>query len=246
MKVVIIAGGRGTRIRSVTEEIPKSMIPVNGKPVLEYQLELAKRYGFIDFLFLTGYLGSKIKEYFEFGAKWGVSIEYYQEKEARGTAGAFVEVAHKLSSDFWVFYGDTIMNFDMQEMLFFHQAHKSQATLFLHSNDHPEDSDLVGVDENFRISGFYSKPHKDGSYGNLVNAALYILSPVILQYIEKNKKSDFCKDIFPKALVSGLDMYGFISAGYIKDMGTPDRYEEVCKDVLAEKVMSLNNKKPGR
>jgi D,D-heptose 1,7-bisphosphate phosphatase len=242
MKVVIIAGGKGTRIRSIAEEIPKAMIPINGKPVLEYQVELAKRYGFIDFLFLTGHLGSKIEEYFESGAKWDVSIEYYQEKEPLGTAGAFVEVADKLSSDFWVFYGDTIMDIDMKRMLSFHQSLQSQATLFLHPNNHPEDSDLVDIDANCCISGFYPKPHENKSYRNLVNAALYILSPIMLQYIEKYKKSDFGKDVFPKALADGADMHGFVSAEYIKDMGTPERYELVYKDVVSGKVKQLNHK----
>jgi D,D-heptose 1,7-bisphosphate phosphatase len=242
MKVVIIAGGKGTRIKDIAEEIPKAMIPVNGKPVLEYQVELAKRYGFTDFLFLTGHLGSKIEEYFGSGEKWDVSIVYYQEQFPLGTAGAFAEVADTLSSDFWVFYGDTIMDFDMQRMLSFHQSNQSQATLFLHPNDHPEDSDLVDIDADFCISHFYPKPRENKSYRNLVNAALYILSPSVLQYIEKNKKSDFGKDILPKALAAGANLYGFVSAEYIKDMGTPERYELVCKDVVSGKVARFNHK----
>jgi NDP-sugar pyrophosphorylase family protein len=240
MKVVVVAGGKGTRIRSVTEEIPKAMIPVNGKPVLEHQLEMAKRYGYNDFLFLTGHLGSKIEEYFGTGEKWDVFIEYYQEKSPLGTAGAFAEVADKLSSDFWVFYGDTIMNFDMERMLSFHKIHRSQATLFLHPNDHPEDSDLVEISEDCRVSGFFPKPHENKSYLNLTNAALYILSPEMLQYITKNQRSDFGKDVFPNAFAAGMNMYGFVSAEYIKDMGTPERYELVCMDAMSGKVTRFN------
>jgi D,D-heptose 1,7-bisphosphate phosphatase len=241
VKVVITAGGKGTRIRSIAEEIPKAMIPINGKPILEYQIELAKRHGFTDFLFLTGHLGHKIKEYFGNGSSLGVTIEYYHEKEPLGTAGAFAQIADKLTSDFWVFYGDTIMEIDMTKMLDFHQSHHSEATLFLHPNDHPYDSDLVDIDDNNHISGFYPKPHH-GCYRNLVNAALYIFSPTILTYIKPEEKSDFGKNIFPVALTSGVNMFGYISAEYIKDMGTPDRYEKVCQDVISGKVARLNSK----
>jgi histidinol-phosphate phosphatase family protein len=246
MKVVIIAGGKGTRIRSVSGEMPKAMIPVNGKPVVEHQIELARCYGFTDFLFLTGYLGSAIEEYFGSGAKWDVSIKYYQEQEPLGTAGALAKIDDKLFSDFWVFYGDTIMDFDMQRMLSFHKIHQSQATLFLHPNDHPDDSDLVDIDDDLSISGFYPKPRENKPYRNLVNAALYIFSPTMLRYIEKNKKSDLGKDIFPKSLADGAKLYGFVSAEYIKDMGTPERYELVCQDMASGKVARFNrkNKRP--
>jgi histidinol-phosphate phosphatase family protein len=246
MKVVIVAGGKGTRIQSLAGEIPKAMIPINDKPVLEYQVELAKRYGYTDFLFLTGYLGDKIQAYFGNGSQWEVTINYYQETEPLGTAGAFAAVKDQLISDFWVFYGDTVMDFDMEKMLSFHKGHCADATLFLHPNDHPYDSDLVDMDANSHIYAFYPKPHGDSYYRNLVNAALYILSPDMLNYIPSGKKSDFGKNVFPFALQAGANMFGYVSAEYIKDMGTPDRYEKVCNDVMAGKVSRLNssNKRP--
>jgi D,D-heptose 1,7-bisphosphate phosphatase len=246
MKVVITAGGKGTRIRSVADEIPKAMIPVNGKPVLEYQIELARRYGYTDFLLLIGHLGGKIKDYFGDGTNFGVTIDYYQEAEPLGTAGAFVCVKEKLTSDFWVFYGDTIMDFDMEKMWNFHKCHHSDATLFLHPNDHPYDSDLVDINNGSRISSFYPHPRKNDNYRNLVNAALYILSPVILTHIKTGEKNDFGKNVFPSALLAGANMFGYVSAEYIKDMGTPDRYGKVCNDMITGKVMKLNsrNKRP--
>jgi D,D-heptose 1,7-bisphosphate phosphatase len=246
MKTVIIAGGKGTRIRSIADEIPKVMIPINSKPVIEYQILLAKRYGYTDFLFLTGYLGDKIEAYFGNGSNWGVNIEYFQETEALGTAGAFAEVKEKLTSDFWVFYGDTIMDFDMGKMYNFHRQHNSEATLFLHPNDHPHDSDLVDIDDDSQIIAFYPKPHKNVYHRNLVNAALYILSPAMLDFIHQGLKSDFGKNIFPTALVNSAKMYGYVSAEYIKDMGTPDRYEQVCNDMAVGKVARQNsrNKRP--
>jgi len=245
MKVVITAGGKGTRIRELAGEIPKAMIPVAGKPVLEYQIELAKRYGFTDFLFLIGHLGEQIEEYFGSGSQFAVTIDYHHEAEPLGTSGAFKEIEHLLTEDFWVFYGDTIMDIDMMRMLDFHRKQKTDATLFLHPNDHPYDSDLVDINEYDKVTAFYSGPHDIRRYyRNLVNAALYILSPRMLDYIPKGKKTDFGKDIFPVALKQNASIYGYVSPEYIKDMGTPERYNSVCNDVTSGKVVRLNTNNP--
>jgi mannose-1-phosphate guanylyltransferase / phosphomannomutase len=245
MKIVIIAGGAGTRIASIAKEIPKPMIPINGKPVLEYQVELAKRYGYTEIILLIGHLGDKIKEYFGSGARWGVSISYYVETSPLGTAGAVAQLSALLTQDFFVFYGDTVMDIALDQMLDFHKNHQSYATLLLHPNDHPYDSDLVEIAPDKKIVRFYPKPHN--SYlvcRNLVNAALYILSPKILSFIPAGIKSDFAGNIFPACLNNGVDMYGYISPEYIKDMGTPDRYEKVGNDLESGKVARLNKKFP--
>lgn len=245
MKVVIIAGGQGTRIASVNSEIPKAMIPVNGKPVLEYQVELAKRYGFTEFIFVIGHLGNVIKEYFGDGSKWGVSIIYYHEEFPLGTAGAIPEIFHLLTEDFFMFYGDTIMDIALDEMLKFHKEHQSEATLFIHPNDHPYDSDIVEIDNDNRLVQLHLKPHPDNFISrNLVNASLFILSPRVIDYIPKGQKANFEKHVFPRCLSDGMAMYGYVSAEYIKDMGTPDRYEKVCQDVVSGKVARLNKKYP--
>jgi len=241
MKVVVIAGGQGTRIASVNSEIPKAMIPVEGRPVLEYEVELAKRYGFTEFIFIIGYLGDQIKEYFGDGSRWDVSIEYYQEEKPLGTAGALGFLQDKLDEDFFVFYGDTIVDIDMDEMLQYHRAHNAAATLFLHPNDHPYDSDIVDIDEKGRVKAFYHKPHLEGFVSrNIVNASLFIMSPTILKYIPVGKKSHIEKDILPACLDAGLPLYGYISFEYIKDMGTPDRYYSVCRDVKSGVVARRN------
>lgn len=243
MRVVIIAGGKGTRIASVNSEIPKAMIPINGKPIIEYQVELAKRYGFTDFLFIIGHLGTQISEYFGDGSGWGVKIEYFQETQPLGTAGALGYLRDKLTEDFFVFYGDTVMDFDMSAMLNFHQQKKADATLFVHPNDHPFDSDIVVLNEEGRVVRFENKPHPIGFISrNIVNAALFIFSPKILSEIEEGVKSHIEKDIFPRCLHHGMKLYGYISAEYIKDMGTPERYYEVCSDVISGKCAKLNRK----
>jgi D,D-heptose 1,7-bisphosphate phosphatase len=241
MKVVIIAGGQGTRIASVNADIPKAMIPIDGKPILEYQVLMAKRYGYTDFLFIIGHLGDQISAYFGDGSKWGVHIDYYQETAPLGTAGALGYLKDQLTDDFFVFYGDTIMDIDMERMLSYHRQHKADATLLLHPNDHPYDSDLVDIDTDGRVRNFFIKPHPDGFISrNVVNAALFIFSPAILQRIEVGVKSHIEKNVLPKCLADGLALFGYISPEYIKDMGTPDRYYAVCDDVMSGKVARLN------
>lgn len=241
MKVVIIAGGQGTRIASVNSEIPKAMIPVCGKPIIEHEVELCKRYGYTDFLFIIGYMGDQISSYFGDGSKWGVSIEYYQETQPLGTAGALGYLKEKLTEDFFVLYGDTIVDFDMPAMLKYHREKNADATLFLHPNDHPYDSDIVELDADGKVLKFDNKPHPDDFVSkNIVNAALFIFSPIILDQIEVGVKSHIEKNILPKCLAAGMNLYGYISFEYIKDMGTPERYYAVCDDVKSGKVARLN------
>lgn len=245
MKVVIIAGGQGTRIASVNSEIPKAMIPVCGKPIIEHEVELCKRYGFTDFLFIIGYMGDQISSYFGDGSKWEVKIDYYQETQPLGTAGALGYLKDKLTEDFYVFYGDTIVDFDMDAMLKYHQEKNADATLFLHPNDHPYDSDIVQLDAEGRVLKFDNKPHPEGFVSkNIVNAALFIFSPKILEKIEVGVKSHIEKHVLPRCLEAGMKLYGYVSPEYIKDMGTPDRYEAVCQDFENGKVARLNKKNP--
>ena len=193
-KIVIIAGGQGTRIASVNSEIPKAMIPVCGKPIVEHEVELCKRYGFTDFLFIIGHMGDQISSYFGDGQPWGVHIDYFQETQPLGTAGALGYLKDQLTEDFFVLYGDTIVDFDMQAMLAYHRQKQADATLFLHPNDHPYDSDIVDLDADGQVRQFYNKPHADGFVSrNIVNAALFVFSPKILTQIEMGVKSHIAR-----------------------------------------------------
>lgn len=245
MKVVVIAGGQGTRIASVNNEIPKAMIPINGQPILEYEVKMAVRYGYTDFLFIIGYMGEQIEDYFGDGHKWGVKIEYFKEEEPLGTAGALGYLKDKLTEDFFVFYGDTVMDFDMQSMLQYHQEKKADATLFVHPNDHPYDSDIVDMDSDGHVRKFYNKPHaEDFISHNIVNAALFIFSPKILTEIKVGIKSHIEKHVLPACLEAGMRLFGYLSFEYIKDMGTPERYYSVCEDVTSGKVLQMNSRNP--
>ena len=244
-KIVIIAGGQGTRIASVNSEIPKAMIPVCGKPIIEHEVELCKRYGFMDFLFIIGHMGNQISSFFGDGSRWGVHIDYFQETQPLGTAGALGYLKDQLTEDFFVLYGDTIVDFDMEAMMAFHRQKQADATLLLHPNDHPYDSDIVDLDGDGKVRKFFNKPHEDGFVSrNIVNAALFIFSPKILSQIEVGVKSHIEKNVLPRCLEAGMNLYGYLSFEYIKDMGTPDRYEAVCHDFESGKVARLNKKNP--
>lgn len=244
MKVIIIAGGKGSRMESIDSSTPKGLLEINGKPVLEHQIELAKKFGYFDITICIGFLGQKIKEYFSDGSKWNVNISYSSESSPLGTSGAVAKLSSTITEDCFIFYGDTLMNVSLAQMYDFHKKNRSDITLLVHPNDHPFDSDLVQIDSNNKVLGFLPSPHPNKLiYNNLVNAALYILTPKAISLIPKGKKSDFGKDVFPKVLNSDVRMYAYKTSEYIKDMGTPKRYHEVCNDFISGKISKLKGKK---
>jgi histidinol-phosphate phosphatase family protein len=241
MKAVIVAGGRGTRMRGFTETLPKPMIKIGDKPLLEHQIQLAGRYDIKDVIVLTGYKREVIENYFGNGEKWGVNIRYHCEDLPLGTAGAVKAVEDWIGDDFLVFYGDVLADMNLKRLIDFHKRNKPTATLVLHPNSHPFDSDLVDIDENNRITHFYSKPHQKGKfYRNLVSAALYVCSKEIFNFIDKGVYSDFGKDVFPRVLRKGDYLLGYLTSEYLRDIGTPERYEKVCFDYLSGRVNQSN------
>ncbi len=240
MQLVILAGGKGTRLGLT--DIPKPMCPIDGVPLLERQIKLAKSYGIDEIFLLEGHLAHIISDYFGDGQRFGVKIHHIVEEQPLGTAGALTLIKKQLKDRFLVFYGDVVMDFDIKSMQEFDAQAPSLGTLLVHPNNHPYDSDLLEVKDG-KITAFYPKPHADGEiYHNLVNAAVYILSPEIFEYIEPLKPQDFGKDIFPKILQNGKVLRGYKSAEYIKDMGTKDRLPKICNDVASGNVQKLNKK----
>ena len=242
MRAVILAGGKGSRMGHHTRNIPKPMVLLGEKPILEYQIELIKKYNLNDITILIGYKGDVIKEYFNTGKQWGVNINYIEDPDPLGTAGSVKEIESLISESFILFYGDTILDIDLFDLINFHNKKGGIATLVVHPNDHPYDSDLVAINKNNLITNFISKPHKN-YHRNLVNAALYILSPDIFKYIIKDKHSDFGRDIFPEIVSRGVHIYGYNTHEYIKDIGTVERLQEVEKDYISGRVRNLNKSK---
>ena len=243
MDIVIIAGGKGIRLGTLTLDVPKPMVLLEGKPVLEYQIELAKQYNLKEIIILSGYMSDKIEEYF-FDGKWlGVNIKHINEQFPLGTAGCLKQIEEFVSDDFIVFNADIVMDFDILKMIDFHYGKDSAATLFLHPNDHPYDSDLIEIDDNGYVLSIYPNPHSnDRWYKNLVIAGVYIFKKSVLQHIKKNIKADVGKDLLPTLLHSDEMISGYISSEYVKDMGTHERYEKVKKDFLSGKIKKSNLK----
>jgi histidinol-phosphate phosphatase family protein len=215
--------------------LPKPMISIAGKPLIERQVELACHHGFKDILVFSCYASEVIERHLGAGEPWGARIRYLVEKTPLGTAGAVLQGFDRLDDEFLVLYGDTMVNADLTRFSERHRAGGADATLFLHPNDHPLDSDLVEVDSSSRITAFHNRPHPTGSfYQNLVNAGLYVIRKRALEPWKNNTGPlDFGKDLFPAMLKNGLVLAGYSSPEYIKDIGTPDRYARVCAEFIA-------------
>lgn len=232
MKAFILAGGKGTRLLPLTKSLPKPMVNICGKPLLQYQIELLRNNGFTEATLIINHLGEIIRNYFQDGIKFGVKIDYIFESKPMGTAGTIKIISESLKDDFLVIYGDLLANIDLRTLVEFHHKHKGIGSLVVHPNNHPEDSDLLELGHDDRIVSFYLKPHNpDFIYHNLVNAAIYILSPEIVKYIPKDVPSDFAKDIFPTLLHTNQKIYGYRTYEYIKDIGTRKRLEEAKIDI---------------
>lgn len=240
MKAVILAGGTGTRLGKLTKETPKPMLELVGKPLMEYHIDLLKRYGIRDIFVTVSYLKDSIIEYFGNGEKFNVNIKYYEEKEPLGTVGGIKALENELGNDFLVIYGDVLVEMNLTRLINFHKSKKSAATLTLHPNNHPHDSDLIIMDRLDRITDFISKPHNDGkNYANIVNAGIYVLNKQILNFMDRGKKADFGSDIFP-TLVKQLPFYGYRTPEYLMDMGTPERLVSVEEAIISGKVFHRN------
>lgn len=230
MKVVVSAGGKGTRISSVASTIPKPMISICGKPVLERQVECLRRQGFRDFIFTVGHLGQQIQDYFGDGSRFGVTITYYVEREPLGTAGALVALREQLKEDYLLINGDLIFDVDIGRMIRFHQQKNAAATLLTHPNSHPYDGAVIEADKDHRIIRWLNKEEDRGLYENRVNSGIHILSPRLFDRFTKVERIDLDREVLKPRIPEG-DVFSYDSPEYIHDMGTPERYRQVCEAV---------------
>lgn len=234
-QLVILAGGRGTRLKERLGDLPKPMIPIAGKPLLEHHVELARAHGFEEVLLFVCYRADLIQAHLGDGSKWGLRIRYIVEKEPLGTAGAVLAGFNELAGRFAVLYGDTMVNVDLTRFWKAHEQSGAAATLFLHPNNHPLDSDLVEMNAADWITAFHNRPHPaDKFFQNLVNAGLYVIEKSSLApWSNEMKPMDFGKDLFPAMLRQGAKLLGYNSPEFIKDIGTPSRYDWACSQYAA-------------
>ena len=259
MKAVIMAGGKGTRIASVNSDVPKPMIEIGGKPILQWQIENLKACGLTDIILVVGYMGHIIQDYFKDGASLDVHISYFVESTPLGTAGALFKMP-QLTEDFLLMCGDVILDVDFNRFIAFHYQNKAWASLMTHPNGHPYDSSLLvtkvlppqhfgglPVDTHCVVQ-WMNKEDERSYYKNRVNAGIEIISPVLLQETKRNfvprhpdhpDKIDLDRDVLKPNIQSGR-IYAYDTPEYIKDMGTPDRYYEVESDIRSGKVKARN------
>ena len=254
MKAVIMAGGRGTRISSVASDIPKPMIKIAGKPVLEHEIECLREQGFTDLIITTSHLGSVIMDYFGDGDRFGVKIQYFNEEKPLGNAGALFKIRKQLDGDFLLLNADAIFNVDFNRFISFHRSHGGLITLFAHPNSHPYDSGLLITNNKDQVVQWLTKEDKRPQwYRNIVNAGLHVINPKVLNMIGINAeavgtevggkiiKVDLDRQIL-KPLCGTGNIYCYDSPEYVKDMGTPERYKEVCTDFASGKIENRNLK----
>lgn len=239
MKVVIMAGGKGTRIAEVNSEVPKPMIPIEGKPILEYQIEALQQQGYNDYIFIIGHMGHVIKEYFGNGSRFGVKIQYIVEDYPLGTAGALYLLKKDILDDFLLLNGDIIFDVDVKRFAKYHKEQGTVATILTHPNSHPYDSGIIIADKNNRVTNWLHKEDERLWYKNRVNAGIHMLSPRILEGFHDLQKRDLDRDIL-KPLIATKELSIYDSPEYIKDMGTPDRYYAVIEDIKSGKVQAKN------
>ncbi|MCS6979298.1 MAG: HAD-IIIA family hydrolase [Flavobacteriales bacterium] len=233
-KAIILAGGKGSRLQAEARNRPKCLTPIAGKPVLQWQLEWCARWGLHDVTLYIAQMGDQVREFVEIHRNlWtNLKFRFFEEPFPAGTAGGLALDDQRPREAFVLIYGDVIFNIHLPRLFHFHLEKKADATLVVHPNDHPFDSDVLEMDEEGWITKVFPKPHDPSSLPrrNLVNAALYVLTPAVYPFIPVGVPSDFGRDILPH-LVSRLRVAGYNTIEYIKDMGTPERLHQVEADV---------------
>lgn len=263
MRVVIMAGGKGTRIASIKNDVPKPMIEIGGKPILQWQIENLRACGLTDIILVIGHLGEVIQEYFRDGSSFGVSISYFVESTPLGTAGALFKMP-QLTEDFLLMCGDVVLDVDFNRFIDFHFKKHAWASLMTHPNGHPYDSSLLVTEilppqtvgglpvDTHCVKKWMNKEDERLYYQNRVNAGIEIISPSLLQEVAKNyvprhpenpDKIDLDRDVLKPHINSGR-IFAYDTTEYIKDMGTPDRFYEVEEDIEKGKVRARNLKHP--
>lgn len=225
MKGIILCAGEGERLQPLTLDTPKPLLPINGKPLIEYTIGLFTAHKIHDLFINLHHLADKIENYLGDGSRYGANITYSHEEELQGTAGALRAFNDFLDEPFIVIYGDILTQFDLTKLSKFHNAHKGIGTLVVQKTDRPEDCDIVEIDSDNKVINLHHAPG-GFSHGNLGNAALYLLEPAILEFLPKRGPADFVVDLFPQALRKGLSLYAYQTDEELLDIGTHSRYEE--------------------
>ena len=233
MKTVIMAGGKGTRLRPLTSYQPKPMIPIANRPCMEHIVNLLKRQGFEDLITTLGFMPEVIEDYFGDGSGWGVRMEHSVEEESMGTAGSIKLIEDRLTERFVVVSGDALTDADLQKAVSFHEERGAEATLILQGVDDPSEFGIVVTGDGGRVERFLEKPDPEEAFSYTANTGLYVLEPSVLKDIPEGEEYDFSEDLFPKLLDEGRPMYGYVlEEAYWEDIGNIQQYMDAQQAVL--------------
>ncbi|MGC4376029.1 sugar phosphate nucleotidyltransferase [Fictibacillus sp. Mic-4] len=232
MKGVIMAGGKGTRLRPLTCNLPKPMVPILHKPVMEYSIELLKKYGITDIAVTVHYLPDAIKNYFGDGSEFGVNLHYFEETTPLGTAGSIKNAEEFLDERFIVISGDALTDFNLQKGIQYHEEKESLVTIFMKQVESPLEYGVIMTNKDGQIIRFLEKPSWNEVFSDTVNTGIYVLEPEIFNYIEKDVPTDFSKDLFPLLMKEERELYGYEAQGYWSDIGSLQQYRQSHYDML--------------
>ena len=240
MKGLILAGGKGTRLRPLTINTPKPIVPVANRPFILYQIDLMKSAGITEIILSLAYQPQKIQDLLKDGSDLDVLIRYAIEPTPLGTAGAFKNAERWIDSTTVVFNGDVLTSLDLTSLIQTHRRNKASATLALTPVEDPTSYGLVETNAAGKVQRFLEKPNVDQITCNTINAGIYVLEGSILQYTPHDKPSSFERNLFPALLANNQSMHSVVSDGYWIDLGTPEKYQEVHRDILSGRFIPLS------
>lgn len=236
MQAVIMAGGFGTRLRPLSVNIPKPMVPIVNRPMLHHIIDLLKKHGFTELIMMLYYQPDVITDYFGDGSKFGVKIKYLRPESDLGTAGSVKYAEKNLKGTFLVISGDVMTDFDITKAIEYHKAKKAMATIVLTRVSNPLQYGVVITDKEQKIERFLEKPSWGEVFSDTINTGIYVLDSKVFEMIPSEKSFDFSKDLYPAILSQDKGLYGFIAEGYWKDIGNLDEYRLGHYDILDNKV----------
>ncbi len=226
MKGMILAAGEGRRLRPLTDRLPKPMLPLAGRPLLEHIIVHLRRCGLTDLAVNLYHLPAAVMDYFGDGQRWGINLRYSVEERLLGSAGGVQRLEPFFDETFVVYYGDVLTWADLRPMIELHRRAGAPATLGLYEVPDPWNRGIVELNQNGTIVRFAEKPPRPQVFSNLANAGIYILEPAVLARIPADQPYDFGHDVFPKMLADGLPLAGYVLDDYLIDIGLPEKYEE--------------------
>ena len=236
MKAVIMAGGEGTRLRPLTSNAPKPLLPLVNRPMMEHIVDLLKRHGIDEIVVTVAFMANAIRDYFGDGSEFGVSIAYATEETPLGTAGSVRNAMEHLTERFLVISGDVLTDVDLGAIVDFHDRKGAMATIGLAHVDNPLEFGIVITHEDGSIERFLEKPTWGQVFSDTINTGIFVLEPEIFDYIDADRSVDFSGEVFPKLLAEGQPLFGAVTEGYWEDVGTLDSYVRAHKDILDAKV----------